>query len=214
MPPKGIRRSAVADELEDGASEPGVSREGKKAMAYKKLRDARRTRNGGLDAEAQLRASEASKSGRGAGRLEETFQGGMEEGGADEDPLVERYVEKELKRRRGEEDADDLGEGMDNKERRKKALYETPRELTSERHVEEEGPERWLTGIVEVELPLEQRLESVEATEAAKARMIERQAGKAPAGNSFEGAQDQQPQKDLLRQQRRMLPKRFGRQRK
>ena len=37
------------------------------------------------------------------------------------------------------------------------------------------GTDQWMTGIVEVQLPVEYRLANIEATEAAKAKLLDKQ---------------------------------------
>lgn len=88
-----------------------------------------------------------------------------------------KYVEEELRKRRG------LGEGElgpgerpgTELEELEKDLYSTPDNLKAGKPSEEDAADRWATGIEEVELPVEHRLRNIEATEQAKAALLNRE---------------------------------------
>jgi len=204
--PKAVRKRRA---LEDEEGEEGAGREegrshkcsgmhtaeGARARSLRKLQSAQRhhARAAGVDANTMLKPSEhcnasaASSSATVAGRaLADAFQGGKAETSEPEDPLVEQYVQEQLRKRRGADEEHhsrtDDGVGISADEKAK--LYQTPRELDSHRHIEEEGPEKHLSGIVEVKLPVEQRMKNVEATERAKAQMLDQEAGLTPSFSS------------------------------
>lgn len=53
-------------------------------------------------------------------------------------------------------------------------LWETPENLSVRKMEGEETADRWLTGIVEVQLPMDYKLKNIEETELAKAKMLEK----------------------------------------
>lgn len=187
------RRAIEEPEEEEEMEEQGTNDELSRALSLRKLHSAQRhhARSAGVDANEMLKPVgahgskiSASSSATVAGRaLSDAFQGGQAEPTEPEDPLVEQYVQSQLSKQRATSSDEQAGTEQENapsvgvSENEKKQLYETPRELDSKRHVEEEGPEKHLSGIVEVTLPVEQRMRNVEATERAKARMLDQQAG-------------------------------------
>eukprot|EP00242_Pyramimonas_sp_CCMP2087_P017772 CAMPEP_0198212538 /NCGR_PEP_ID=MMETSP1445-20131203/26523_1 /TAXON_ID=36898 /ORGANISM="Pyramimonas sp., Strain CCMP2087" /LENGTH=244 /DNA_ID=CAMNT_0043887005 /DNA_START=199 /DNA_END=930 /DNA_ORIENTATION=- len=93
---------------------------------------------------------------------------------AEEDPHMVKYIEEELRKRRGLLNPDGT-EGAEKSEMEQLAesLYDTPANLAVRPHVEEGGgSDQWMTGIVEVQLPVEYRLANIEATEMAKATLL------------------------------------------
>jgi hypothetical protein len=53
-------------------------------------------------------------------------------------------------------------------------LWQTPDELSVRKLEGEETADRWLTGIVEVQLPMDYKLKNIEETERAKNKMLEK----------------------------------------
>jgi len=58
-------------------------------------------------------------------------------------------------------------------------LYKTPEYLQTPKPKPEDNPGNWLTGIVEVELPIEYKLANIEATETARRKILEEKKAKA-----------------------------------
>lgn len=110
----------------------------------------------------------------------------MDEDG--EDPNMLRFIENELAKRRagagGGDAGGDEGEGGKSKMTEEEALYVTPANLSVRKTEGEETADRWLTGIVEVQLPMDYKLKNIEETELAKAKMLEktRRGGGRPEG--------------------------------
>ena len=96
-----------------------------------------------------------------------------------EDPHMLQYVEAELAKRRqasgGEpsgvaETAEDAPKPPPSAE-----LWETPAALAAAPRDDEESADRYLTGIVEVQLPAEVKFRNIEETERAKAELLKKQ---------------------------------------
>jgi hypothetical protein len=90
-----------------------------------------------------------------------------------------KYVEEELRKRRGlgaegEQGPEENPRGTDLEELEKN-LYSIPDNLKVGKPSEEDASDRWMTGIEEVELPVEHRLNNIEATEKAKAALLNRE---------------------------------------
>ena len=98
-----------------------------------------------------------------------------------EDPHMLQYVEAELAKRR---QASGLSEPSGSAVAPSDAalappasasLWETPAALASAPREEEESADRYLTGIVEVQLPAEVKFKNIEETERAKAELLKKQ---------------------------------------
>jgi hypothetical protein len=123
-------------------------------------------------------------------------------GGADPPARARRlkYIEAELAKRRGAAgDASGSGGGADGAAGAGTlalsvaSLYETPEELRVAEppggaEADEDGADRWLTGIVEVQLPVEYKLRNIEDTERAKAALLAAQRERAAAAARGERA--------------------------
>eukprot|EP00854_Cymbomonas_tetramitiformis_P002870 gene2870-3670_t len=119
------------------------------------------------DEEAQLLPDEAKA-------LQDTFAN--ETTVAEEDPNMLSFIEEELRKRRGETQTVETADvSKTDLQKIEDSLYETPKELQMQEVVEEDGSDRWLTGIVEVQLPVEHRLRNIELTEDAKKALLEKQ---------------------------------------
>lgn len=132
--------------------------------------------------------AEQDESGAGAG-LDSTFTAQVDEG--EVDPNMLRYIEEQMRKGGGEEGAGGAAAADDDD------LFVTPAQLeerivrgrSRQRHREAghaagevEDANRWLAGIAEVELPAEERIANIEATEAAKHRMMEERAKRLAQG--------------------------------
>mmetsp|Transcript_29345 Transcript_29345/g.56319 ORF Transcript_29345/g.56319 Transcript_29345/m.56319 type:complete len:281 (-) Transcript_29345:324-1166(-) len=91
---------------------------------------------------------------------------------AEEDPNMVKYIEEELRKRRGLASDQQDGRETTEVERLEAELYAIPENLKMGKANEEDASDRWMTGIVEVELPVAHRLDNIEATELAKASML------------------------------------------
>lgn len=95
-----------------------------------------------------------------------------------EDPNMLRFIENELAKRRaggsGAGDGDDGGEDGGRGKTEEELLWVTPDNLSVRKMEGEETADRWLTGIVEVQLPMDYKLKNIEETELAKAKMLEK----------------------------------------
>jgi len=94
-----------------------------------------------------------------------------------EDPNMLRYIEQELAKRRGaggDEGGDGAGTSGGGAKSAEERLWDTPDELRVKKTEGEETADRWLTGIVEVQLPADYKIKNIEATERAKAKMLEK----------------------------------------
>jgi len=110
--------------------------------------------------------------------LDSTFTAQVDEG--EVDPNMLRYIEEQMRKEGGGEGVSGSAAADD------EDLYVTPAQLQerilhgrSKIKQKEEGEEdanRWLAGISEVELPAEDRIANIEATEAAKHRMMQERA--------------------------------------
>ena len=90
----------------------------------------------------------------------------------EEDPNMKKFIEKELAKRRGAAAEEGGGGKVKTAE---DELWETPDALAVRKVQGEETADRWLTGIVEVQLPTDFQLKSIEETEAAKRKMLDNQ---------------------------------------
>jgi len=96
-----------------------------------------------------------------------------------EDPHMLQYVEAELAKRRQASGVSDVSTTGDDANRRAPAaaasLWETPAALASAPRETEDSADRYLTGIVEVQLPAEVKFRNIEETERAKAELLKKQ---------------------------------------
>eukprot|EP00741_Cyanophora_paradoxa_P008998 tig00001424_g8711.t1 len=102
-------------------------------------------------------------------QLESTFT--TQQDTAEVDEHMEKFIQEEMARRRGEG-----GEKKKEEEKpksREDELYTIPAHLKAKSKIVEDTAGAWLTGIMEVQLPIDYKLKNIEETEAAKRRMIE-----------------------------------------
>jgi len=96
-----------------------------------------------------------------------------------EDPHMLQYVEAELAKRRQASGVSDVSTTGDDANRRAPpaaaSLWETPAALASAPRETEDSADRYLTGIVEVQLPAEVKFRNIEETERAKAELLKKQ---------------------------------------
>mmetsp|Transcript_1859 Transcript_1859/g.2611 ORF Transcript_1859/g.2611 Transcript_1859/m.2611 type:complete len:281 (-) Transcript_1859:118-960(-) len=96
----------------------------------------------------------------------------------EEDPNMEKYIEEEVRKRRGLAGGggeEGLLRATTEVQDLQADLYRIPDNLKVRKPIEEDGSDRWMTGIVEVQLPVAHRLQNIEATEKAKASMLDSQ---------------------------------------
>ena len=110
-----------------------------------------------------------------------------------EDPHMLQYVEAELAKRRQASGVSDVStrEGHDANRRAPPAaasLWETPAALASAPRETEDSADRYLTGIVEVQLPAEVKFRNIEETERAKAELLKKQRRREFRGTGAGGA--------------------------
>ena len=99
-----------------------------------------------------------------------------------EDPNMLKFIENELAKRRagaggGDASGDGGGDAAAAAKTDEERLWETPAELSTKKTEGAETADRWLTGIVEVQLPMDYKMRNIEETELAKQAMLERQRG-------------------------------------
>ena len=97
-----------------------------------------------------------------------------------EDPNMLRYVEEELaKRRAGDATTrDDVrADAPAPTPRDEDSLWDVPANLAATRREDDESAARHMTGIVEVQLPMEYKMRNIEETERAKRAILERARG-------------------------------------
>ena len=120
------------------------------------------------------------------------FSAGAECDSDAEDPNMLRFVEDELAKRRrageGERVRVEEKDSATDLNRTSSSLWETPAELLNVPREDEESAERYLTGIVEVRLPMEYKFRNIEETEAAKAELLKKQRRRDPFSGSRAGA--------------------------
>ena len=96
-----------------------------------------------------------------------------------EDPHMLQYVEAELAKRRQASGVSDVSTPGDDANRRAPpaaaSLWETPAAFASAPRETEDSADRYLTGIVEVQLPAEVKFRNIEETERAKAELLKKQ---------------------------------------
>ena len=109
------------------------------------------------------------------------FSTGAAEAAEGEDPNMLRFIENELAKRRagaggggGGEEEEEEEEGRRREMTEEEKLWVTPAELSVRKMEGEETADRWLTGIVEVQLPMDYKLKNIEETELAKQKMLEK----------------------------------------
>ncbi|CAG9466973.1 unnamed protein product [Pedinophyceae sp. YPF-701] len=123
-----------------------------------------------------------------------------DDAGPREDPNMEKFVQQELARRRGEDVGDDA-EARNGQE----GEYCIPEELRGQQAKDVVIPGQWLTGIQEVATSADAKLRMIERTEAAKNALL----NKAKGGGGVDADEDQGgPPAKIAR---RELPKGFGR---
>jgi len=109
-----------------------------------------------------------------------------------EDPHMLQYVEAELAKRRQASGVSDVSTTGDDANRRAPpaaaSLWETPAALASAPRETEDSADRYLTGIVEVQLPAEVKFRNIEETERAKAELLKKQRRREFRGTGAGGA--------------------------
>ena len=95
-----------------------------------------------------------------------------------EDPNMLRYVEEALaKRRAGDATVRDDAEPATRPGARDGFLWDVPANLAATRREDDESAARHMTGIVEVQLPMDCKMRNIEETERAKRAILERERG-------------------------------------
>lgn len=158
-------------------------------------RQRQRARGVVLEAKGDSTADQSAEEGAGeagSAGLESTFTAQVE--GGEVDPNMLRYIEEQMRKESGDDGAKASLQAED------EDLYMTPAQLQArialgksrqrkggDDHAagEVEDANRWLAGIAEVELPAEERIANIEATEAAKHRVMEERARKLAAGSGL-----------------------------
>lgn len=182
--PRQIRKRRVEDDEDEGEQED-------EGTLQQRIQDARmviraRDKKQGVGAEslakgnAKFDADEEDGEDERAKALAGNFSAAaaaVADTGAAEDPNMLAFIENELAKRRGAERAEQFGdeEGGARQKTEEEMLWETPDELSVRKVEGEETADRWLTGIVEVQLPMEYKVRNVEDTEKAKQKMLEKQ---------------------------------------
>ena len=109
-----------------------------------------------------------------------------------EDPHMLQYVEAELAKRRqaGGGEPSGVAETAEDKPKPPPgaSLWETPASLAAAPRDDEESADRYLTGIVEVQLPAEVKFRNIEETERAKAELLKKQRRREFRGTGAGGA--------------------------
>jgi hypothetical protein len=109
-----------------------------------------------------------------------------------EDPHMLQYVEAELAKRRQASGGEPSGVAETAEDKPKPppgaSLWETPASLAAAPRDDEESADRYLTGIVEVQLPAEVKFRNIEETERAKAELLKKQRRREFRGTGAGGA--------------------------
>jgi hypothetical protein len=109
-----------------------------------------------------------------------------------EDPHMLQYVEAELAKRRQASGGEPSGVAETAEDKPKPppgaSLWETPAALAAAPRDDEESADRYLTGIVEVQLPAEVKFRNIEETERAKAELLKKQRRREFRGTGAGGA--------------------------
>lgn len=134
-----------------------------------------------------------------------------------EDPNMLRYVEEALaKRRAGDATVRDDAEAGDDAPARRDEdfLWDVPANLAATRREDDESAARHMTGIVEVQLPMDCKMRNIEETERAKRAILERERegdeGDAAARGARDGRATGGVADDRLRLDRKMFASSFG----
>eukprot|EP01066_Platyproteum_vivax_P008058 Platyproteum_vivax@DN330_c0_g1_i2.p1 len=124
------------------------------------------------------------------GLLENTFLSGGQSTHQEKDVHLEAYLEKHLNPEPTESESEP--------KRKEDTVYEIPEDLQVPDNSEEAAEKmHWVTGLVEVALPIEYKLENIEVTERAKQSMIAQHRSK--VGVPTPGSLDLQEQERLLK---------------
>jgi len=94
-----------------------------------------------------------------------------EDHGTTEDTLMQKWVEKEMARRRGDKVDDEEDDGRKPQDP-ETALYEIPAELKAQEASDVIIPGQWLTGIQEVATSAAAKMAAIERTEKAKSSLL------------------------------------------
>jgi hypothetical protein len=109
-----------------------------------------------------------------------------------EDPHMLQYVEAELAKRRQASGGEPSGVAETAEDKPKPppgaSLWETPASRAAAPRDDEESADRYLTGIVEVQLPAEVKFRNIEETERAKAELLKKQRRREFRGTGAGGA--------------------------
>mmetsp|Transcript_42384 Transcript_42384/g.137915 ORF Transcript_42384/g.137915 Transcript_42384/m.137915 type:complete len:283 (+) Transcript_42384:49-897(+) len=202
--PANIRKRGASEaEADADADAAPAGRPGNSLTVMRELqRQRQRTKGVALDIMAEGGAAEegggeeGGDAGDGGAGLDSTFTAQAD--ASEVDPNMLRYIEEQMKNGGS---ADGAAEGAADGD--EDSLYVAPahmREAIALGHLRHEqamvqqgadeqggAATRWLAGIAEVELSVEERMATVEATEAAKRRAVEQRAQRAAAAGGGVG---------------------------
>mgnify|MGYP006081288497 FL=1 len=105
-----------------------------------------------------------------------------------EDPHMLKYVEGEMARRRGTEGVSGSDVSVAeraNAQNPHDALWQQTQSQKSKPRDDDESADRYLTGIVEVQLPVEFKFKNIEDTERAKAELLKKQIRRRDGGGQL-----------------------------
>ncbi|KAK9829907.1 hypothetical protein WJX72_008601 [[Myrmecia] bisecta] len=215
------KRKAVEDEEDeqDGPTESG-------AAVWDKLQDTKllqkqRQRNTGLPAEAlalgareeTAEAPEAKPAQEDGTDLLEAYVKEQTTTDAAEDPHMEKYITDQMKKRLGKSaESSDADVIKTVQERDEEELYSIPDHLKGQVSKQSDVAS-YMTGITEVQLPLEFKLKNIEETEAAKKKMLQQAAGFGRRHLDDDDEDEHRPRNmHAIQAQRAAYPRDFGRQ--
>lgn len=169
-----IRKREREDEDEDGGGEGG----GAKTTSLGLMRELQRQRQRAKGVTLEVKNSsgeaggeEGEEDGAADHGLESTFTAQTE--GGEADPNMLKYIEEQMRREQLDSAAGGAGAAANDED----GLFSTPdflkgRVIAERAAAENEDAGRWLAGIMEVSLPAEDKIATIEETEAAKRRMM------------------------------------------
>jgi hypothetical protein len=180
---KRERSEADGDEEASGSSGPGTTLEMMRELQRQRQRAKGVTleAKGVVDEVEEALAAGAAQDQQGEHGLDSTFTSQTDSG--EVDPNMLKYIEEQL---HGEA-ASAAGASKAALDPEEAELYVTPAHLQravpggSLAQAQEDPAQRWLAGIMEVPLSVEDKMNNLEEMEAAKRKMVEREAAKAAA---------------------------------
>lgn len=162
-----FRDRRLLHEDDDGTLKPGVESE-----QTKQRREARKKEQGKGEQDKE------------AGKFLGAFSAEVRENAIKND--MEKYIDEELRKKRKRKSTADSDEDEDEQKKKAKGhenldsvLFQVPehyRERQMYSTQEADAGDRWLSGIMEIELPIESKLKNIEKTEAAKLELVEQKA--------------------------------------